>query len=115
MKKVFQEKDSDSNENITDKLFGNRRKHTEVKQLGPGLALGWVTIQVLDVDAVATNTVKIPEVEKRGLHCKLLGQKKCFQKLPIASSSLFFFSLCSLSIFSFAYFLTRALLNALLL
>ena len=82
MKKVFQEKDSDSNENITDKLFGNRRKHTEVKQLGPGLALGWVTIQVLDVDAVATNTVKIPEVEKRGLDCKLLGQNFFFQKLP---------------------------------
>ena len=33
-------------------------KNTEVKQLGPRLALGWVTIQGLDVDAVATNTVK---------------------------------------------------------
>ena len=34
------------------------RKNTEVKQLGPRLALGWVTIQGLDVDAVATNNVK---------------------------------------------------------
>ena len=31
---------------------------TEVKQLGPRLALGWVTIHGLDVDTVATNTVK---------------------------------------------------------
>ena len=28
------------------------------KQHGPRLALGWVTIQGLDVDVVATNTVK---------------------------------------------------------
>ena len=34
------------------------RKNTEVKQLGTRLALVWVTIQGLDVDAVATNTVK---------------------------------------------------------
>ena len=33
-------------------------KNTEVKQLGPQLALGWVTIEGLDVDAVVTNTVK---------------------------------------------------------
>ena len=30
-------------------------KETEDKQLGPWLALGWVTIQGLDVDVVATN------------------------------------------------------------
>ena len=34
------------------------RKNTEVQQLGPRLALGWVTIQGLDVNAVDTNTVK---------------------------------------------------------
>ena len=33
-------------------------KNTEGKQFGPWLALGWVTIQGLDVDAVATNIVK---------------------------------------------------------
>ena len=33
-------------------------KNTEVKQLGPQLALGWATIQGLDVDAVVTNTIK---------------------------------------------------------
>ena len=37
------------------------RKMTEVQQLGPRLALEWVTIQGLDVDAVATNTVKAQE------------------------------------------------------
>ena len=31
------------------------RKNTEIKQLGPWLALGWATMQGLDVDAVATN------------------------------------------------------------
>ena len=36
---------------------GLGRKNTEVKQYGPRLAFGWVTIQGLDVDAVATNTV----------------------------------------------------------
>ena len=40
------------------KIRPRSRKNTEVKQLGPRLALGWVTIQGLDVDAVATNTVK---------------------------------------------------------
>ena len=30
----------------------------KLKQLGPRLTLGWVTIQGLDMDAVATNTVK---------------------------------------------------------
>ena len=34
------------------------RKITEVKQLRPRLALGWVTIQGLEVDAVATTKVK---------------------------------------------------------
>ena len=34
---------------------------TEVQQLGPRLALEWVTIHGLDVDAVATNTVKAQE------------------------------------------------------
>ena len=33
-------------------------KNTEVKQLVPRSALGWVTIQGLDVDAVDTNYVK---------------------------------------------------------
>ena len=33
-------------------------KITEVKQLGPRLALGWVTFQGLDVDAVDKNIVK---------------------------------------------------------
>ena len=39
---------------------GNISSHQnmEVKQLGPQLTLGWVTIQGLDVDAVAKNTVK---------------------------------------------------------
>ena len=31
------------------------RKNTDVKQLGPRIALGWVTIQVLYMDAVTTN------------------------------------------------------------
>ena len=31
------------------------RKNAEVKQLGPQLALGWMTFQGLDVDAVAKN------------------------------------------------------------
>ena len=34
------------------------RKKTKVKQLGPRLAFGWVTIQGVDVDAVATNIIK---------------------------------------------------------
>ena len=34
------------------------RKNTEVKPLGPRLALRWVTIQGLDVDAVATKYCK---------------------------------------------------------
>ena len=34
------------------------QKNTEVKQLGPLLALGWVAIQGIDGDAVATNIVK---------------------------------------------------------
>ena len=34
------------------------RKNTEVQQLWPRLSLGWVTIQGLEVDAVATNIVK---------------------------------------------------------
>ena len=33
-------------------------KNTESKQLGLRLALEWVTIKGLDVDAVATHTVK---------------------------------------------------------
>ena len=54
---------------------GNISSHQnmEVKQLGPQLTLGWVTIQGLDVDAVAKNTVKIPEAGKRGLHYTLMG------------------------------------------
>ena len=40
--------------------------------------LGWVTIQGLDVDAVAINKYcKIPEVEERASNiCMLLGQEK---------------------------------------
>ena len=44
---------------------GLGRKNTEVKQYGPRLAFGWVTIQGLDVDAVATNTVK-PQKPRNG-------------------------------------------------
>ena len=33
-------------------------KNTEVYQLEPWLALGWVTIKGLDIDAVAADTVK---------------------------------------------------------
>ena len=49
------------------------RKNTEVKQLGPQLALGWVTIKGLDVDAVATNTVKS---QKRRNGASIWGKKK---------------------------------------
>ena len=45
-------------------------KNTEVKQLGPWLALGWVIVQGLVVDAVAIKYCKIPESE----NC---GQKNC--------------------------------------
>ena len=41
------------------------RKNTEVKQLGPRLALEWVAIQGLDMDAVATNTVKYQQRSNR--------------------------------------------------
>ena len=54
---------------------------TEVKQLGPRLALGWVTIQGLDMDTVATNTVKSnvsfwgPKKAKTYITVKQKGQK----------------------------------------
>ena len=56
------------------------RKITEVKQLqlGPRVVLGKVTIQGLAMDAVVTNTVKIPEAEKQGLYYMLLGQKDSY-------------------------------------
>ena len=41
------------------------RKNTK---LGQRFALGWVTIQGLDVDAVATNTVKSQKRRNGGLH-----------------------------------------------
>ena len=44
--------------------------------LGPWLALGWVTIQGLDVDSVAAHTVKIPEAKKWDLHHIFWGNKK---------------------------------------
>ena len=48
---------------------------TEVKQLGPWLALGWVTIQGLDVDAVATNTVKSKKQRNRASIICFWGKK----------------------------------------
>ena len=50
-------------------------KNTEVKQLGPWSALGWVTIQGLDVDAVATNTVK-SQKQRTGPPVNASGAKK---------------------------------------
>ena len=52
------------------------RRYLDIKILGPRLALGWVTIQGLDVDAVAKVTVKIAEAKKRGRHYMLQGPKK---------------------------------------
>ena len=49
------------------------RKNTEAKQLGPQLALGWVTIKGFDVDAVATNTVKS---QKRRYGASIWGKKQ---------------------------------------
>ena len=39
------------------------RKNTEVKQQGPRIALKWMTIQGLDVDAVATNRISDKETK----------------------------------------------------
>ena len=54
------------------------RKITKFKQLGPQLALGWVTIQGLDVDAVAYKYCKIPEAVKRPFIICLWGKKYIF-------------------------------------
>ena len=51
------------------------RKNTEVKPLGPRLALRWVTIQGLDVDAVATKYCKNPRSGDSGAKIKILIQK----------------------------------------
>ena len=51
------------------------RKITAVKPLGPRLAFGWVTIQGLDVDAVATNTVK-SQKQRTGPPVNASGAKK---------------------------------------
>ena len=55
------------------------RKITDVKQLGPRLALGWVTIQGLEVDAVCIGTNNVKS-QKRGLHYILLGKKSNTKK-----------------------------------
>ena len=39
------------------------RKNTEVKQQGPRIALKWMTIQGLDVDAVASNRISDKETK----------------------------------------------------
>ena len=53
------------------------RKISEVMQLGPQVALGWVTILGLAVNAIHSyKYCKIPEAEKRGLHNMFLRQKK---------------------------------------
>ena len=54
-------------------------KITEVKQLGPRLALGWEIMRGLDVDAVTTITVKSQKRRDGGPQLNmLLGQKKNF-------------------------------------
>ena len=63
-------------------------KNTEVKQLGPRLALGWVTIQGLDVDAVATNTVK-SQKRRNGTSIIWAGAKKKLYIIIYIDVSLF--------------------------
>ena len=52
-------------------------------------ALGWVTIQGVDVDAAGYKYCKIPEAEKRGLQCMRLGQKK-LQTMSLGNGLIFF-------------------------
>ena len=52
------------------------RRNSKVMHLGPWLALGWVTIQGFDVDAVAANTVKSPH-KKIFLDKSTAGNAQC--------------------------------------
>ena len=78
--------------------YTSSRKITEVKQLVPWLALGWVTIQVLKwIDAVVKNTIKSQEWRNRASNKNSWGKKRKKEKekrFSISSKQFPLYSFC---------------------